>query len=427
MYKAFKYRLLPDEEQLSQIKMNCGCSRVVYNNLLAVVVDKLKVGEPPSVPVVTSLYEEFPFLKNADSLALANSRLNLNNALSGFWKSRKGTRKGKLGFPKYKSKKFSKSSYTTNNQNNSVRVKDSIIRLPKIGFVKLKLHRPIQGNIKSVTISVSRDDFVEISILCETTLSSTKRYKSNIDDLKVVGLDMSMSSFFVSSGGEKTNFQREYRKSQNKRKRLSRKVSRKKLVSIQKDGKTIKVPSKNREKAIRKLTKFERHISNKRKDFAHKTSRKLVDNYDVIVLEDINLQSMAQSLRLGKSVHDLGFGLFRAFLEYKAKEVDTLVVRVPKYFPSSKLCHVCNYKIDTLKLSDRVWVCTSCNTKHNRDVNASENLKNYFVKELSTVGTTGINVCGDSICSQRETLVELLSLNQKGDVVKFSTEALSFR
>ena len=149
----------------------------------------------------------------------------------------------------------------------------------------------------------------------------------------------------------------------------------------------IKRPSKNREKARIRLAKLSRHVANQRKDFCHQESRKLVNQYDVIVLEDINMQTMARLLKLGKSTNDLGFGMFRDFLEYKSIETDTLVIRTPKFYASSQLCSECGYQNKGLKLSDREWICPQCGTHHDRDHNAGKNEKNYFYNALNTAGT----------------------------------------
>ena len=414
LIRAYKYRLLPSEEQLELIKRTCGCVRVVYNMLLSDTINKLENKEAPSTNKVTELYEEAPYLKGVDSLALANARLNIQNSFSNFFKSRKGKRKGKkLGFPKFKKKS---------------KIKDSYIKLPKIGFVKFKYHTPIKGFIKSATITVNKDNTVEISVLVLDNVKPIIKNINNIKDLKVIGLDMSMSAFYVSSDGEKPNFDRLYRNSEKKRRRLNKSLHRKKLLGtgVVKYNKKynkyveIKKPSNNREKARIKLAKLGHKISNQRKDFAHKLSRKLVDNNDVIVLEDINLQAMAQCLKLGKSVNDLGFGQFRTFLEYKSLLSDTLVIKVPKFFASSKTCSDCGYKNTDLKLKDREWVCPECGVIHDRDLNAAYNLKNYFIKEINTVGTTGIQACGDATSGLREALIKVLSVKQEGNAVKFT-------
>ena len=430
--KAYKYRLIPSEEQLDIIKRTCGCARIVYNMLLSDTINKLENKEAPSINKVTELYEKAPFLKGMDSLALANARINIQNSFNNFYKSCKGKRKGKkLGFPKFKKKSICKESYTTNNQGGSIRIKDNLIKLPKIGFIKLKYHTPIKGLIKSATITVNKDNTVEISIIVIENVKPIIKQINNIKDLKIIGLDMSMSAFYVSSDGEKPNFDRLYRNSEKKRRRLNKSLHRKKLIGTGefkynkkfKKNVEIKKPSKNREKARVKLAKLGMKVSNQRKDFAHKLSRKLVDNNDVIVLEDINLQAMSQCLKLGKSVNDLGFGQFRTFLEYKSILSDTLVIKVPKFFASSKTCSECGYKNTDLKLKDREWVCPECGVINDRDLNAAYNLRNYFITNLNTVGTTEIKACGDGTSGLRETLIKVLSVKQEGNTVKFTARS----
>jgi putative transposase len=433
--KAFKYRLIPDETQLNLIKEFCGCSRLVYNTLLSEVITQLQNKENIKIQEVSSLYNKYEFLKGKDSLALANAKQNLKKALNNFFKAKKGKRKGKVGFPKFKKKGVSKNSYTTNNQSGSIRVKDDTIKLPKLGFVSFKQHKPLEGEIRSATITINKDNSIEISILCLVTKQIQRKNKP-LDSLTIVGLDMSMSDFCVCSDGKKVNYQREYRKSEKKRKKLNRSLHKKKMLKTggvvfskkyNKDIDEVK-PSKNREKARVKLAKHERHIANKRKDYCHKLSRELVDNNDVIVLEDINLSAMSRTLNLGKSTHDLGFGMFRTFLEYKSIETDSLVVRVPKFYASSKICNHCKSKNELLKLSDRVWVCSECGCEHDRDLNASYNLRDYLKDMIqNTVGTTGIEACGDNTSTLRETLLQVLSLKQEGNIVRCTNEAPSFR
>ena len=430
--EAYKYRLLPTPEQLELIKKTAGCSRSVFNCLLERMTTQLNNKEKIKIPKITELYSDKPYLKEVDSLALANARVNFQNATSNFFKSKNGLIKGKRrGFPKFKKKGVSKDSYTTNNQKDSIRIEGNTIKLPKLGFVNLIIHRPLIGEIRSTTITINKTGTVDVSIL---TLVEKKQIKKqtktikHIDEIKKIGLDMSMSELYVGKDEERSNFQRHYRNSEKKRRRLKKKISRKKLIETgdkffskkwKKEVEMVK-PSKNREKAKRKLAKFEAHTANSRKDFAHKKSRYFVNNYDVITLEDINMQDMARCLNLGKSVGDLGFGMFRTFLEYKSIVADTLVVRVPKWFPSSKLCSDCDYKYTELKLSEREWACPGCGVIHDRDENASYNLNNYFIKEfINTVGTTGFQACGDGTSGLRETLIKVLSLKQEGNIVRF--------
>ena len=177
--------------------------------------------------------------------------------------------------------------------------------------------------------------------------------------------------------------------------------------------------SSGREKARAKLAKLDRHIANSRLDFCHKRSRDYAKNNDIIVLEDINLQSLSRGgYHLGKSIYDMGFGMFRNFLSYKCKEEDSLVMYVPKYFPSSKMCHECGTINNLLELSDREWVCQECGSVLDRDKNASLNLRNYFYNvldnmEINTVGTTGIDASGEEASTLRFALMQVASLKEE--------------
>jgi len=161
-----------------------------------------------------------------------------------------------------------------------------------------------------------------------------------------------------------------------------------------------------------------RHVANKRKDYAHKMSRYYADNYDVIVLEDIDMQDMSRTLHLGKSVHDLGFGMFRDFLSYKCEETDLVVIYAEKWFASSKTCHECGSKNELLRLSDREWVRPECGSMIDRDLNAALNLRDYFRQliggiDKNTVGTTEIYASGEVTSTLRETLTQVISMNEE--------------
>lgn len=172
------------------------------------------------------------------------------------------------------------------------------------------------------------------------------------------------------------------------------------------------VPSKNREKARIRLARLSEKISNQRRDYCIKTALYFARKYDVIVLEDINMQNMSRTLRLGKSVNDLGFGEFRRWLEYEGEKYDSLVYYADKWFASSKTCHECGEKNSLLRLSDREWVCPHCGSIIDRDRNAAMNLRDYFI-DINTAGTAGINACGDTSSTLRKTLLQVVSRKQE--------------
>ena len=413
MRRAFKYRLLPTEEQSVLINKTVGCARLVYNLLLSDYKEQLDGGLKPKLKEVTYFKKTYPFLNEVDSLALANAKQHLNTAFRNFFDSKKGKRKGKrVKFPKKHKKSKCKLSYTTNNQNGTIRLENGKLKLPKLGFVDFVSHRDLMGNITSCTIEQTRDGkyYVSIAVDIPNDTVVCVHKKKDYNELKVVGIDMSMKDFSVDSDNgsndTKAKYVRHYRKNEKKLKKLQRQVSRK-----------VK-GSKNRNKARIKLAKLNRYIANCRLDFAHKLSRYYVDNYDVIVLEDINLQDMSRTLHLGKSVNDLGFGMFKSFLEYKSKECDSIVMYIDKWFASSKTCHECGEKNELLQLSDREWVCPHCGCVIDRDLNAALNIRDYFYKivfekHYNTVGTTGIYASGEVTPTLRETLMQAASLREE--------------
>lgn len=411
MNKGFLYRIYPSEEQVSLIRKNIGSARFIYNKLVEwnnSVYESYKHDgvKNNTIPLVSSFKDEFPFLKEVDDYGLANARRNFIKSRTNFFSSLKSKRKGKkIKPPKFKSKNTSKWSYTTSFSHNNVRISNKGIRLPKIGLVKINYHREIEGRILSVTVAEMRDGSFYVSVLTE--FEKVVKPYINKENPNVVGLDMSMDKFFVSSNEEDnttTKYIRLYRKNEKKRKRLNRKMSKKQKVNS--DVKVfskkwnkevvVKENSKNREKARKKLAKLDKKISNRRKDFCHKQSKLLVKKYDVIVIEDINLQEMSNKLNLGKSVNDLGFGLFKSYLKYKSIEHNCLIIEADRWFPSSKTCSSCGCINKNLKLSEREWVCPGCGQTHDRDFNAALNLRDYYFKIINTSGTEEIQACGDN-------------------------------
>lgn len=408
--RAFKYRIYPTAAQADLIGRTIGCARFVYNKLLDNAIKDYESTGKSTIPNPTAIKNdpEYPFLLEVDKFALDNARINLTTAYTNFFRDLKEKKKRKSGRPKFKSKHKSKWAYKTNFTNNNIGIIDEkYIKLPKLGKVKLEYHRELCGNIKSVTVTLNRDGSYEVSVLCDVSKCDNKTIKTKeLDDLKVVGLDMSMENLIVPSKGEKTKHPKAYRTAEQKLKRKNRKLSKK-----QKD-------SKNRERARLDLAKQHKKVANQRKDFLHKTSRSLVNQYDVIAIETLDMSQMSRSLNLGKSVHDVGFGMFRQFLEYKAKETDTFIFKADKYFPSTQLCNHCGHKNPKTKdLSVRVWDCDACGATHDRDGNSAINLENLFIDTLTniinTAGTAEIKACGDRTSTRSEMIEQVLSLNQE--------------
>ena len=298
--------------------------------------------------------KKFPYFKEVDSLALTNAQFHLEDAFSNFFNNQK------YGFPNFKSKKNSRRSYTTNNVNNNIELKRGKLKLPKTGLVKIKQHREVpEGYIlKAVTVSQKGSGKFYASILFEYEEEIT-----NKEPKSFLGMDYSMKDLYVDSEGNKGEYERFYRKSEQKLKKEQRKLS------------LMKKGSKNRAKQRIKVAKVHEKIANRRKDFLQKKSRQIANVYDCVCIENLDMNGMSQSLNFGKSVHDNAFGKFIEMLSYKLKRQGKYLVEVDKFYPSSQLCSVCGYQNkETKDLSLREWICPHCGTKHDRDINAAVNL-----------------------------------------------------
>jgi putative transposase len=364
MKKAFRYRIYPIKEQEIFFAKTFGCVRFVYNKMLAerkAIYEEYKNDKEQlkkqKLPTPAKYKNEFEWLKEVDSLALANAQLNLNSAYRSFFTSKSA------GFPKFKSRKNPVQSYTTNNQKGTIRLIDSkTIRLPKVGNVKIKLHRqiPKDAGIKSATISKTATGKYHISILVEYN-ADIKPVTPTVET--TLGLDYSSVSLFVDSNGQNADYPRFYRQAE-----LRLKQEQRRLSKMQKG-------SNNRNKQRIKVARLHEKVANQRKDFLHKLSRQITNAYDAIAIEDLNMRGMAQSLNLGKSTNDNGFGMLKNFLAYKLAEQGKPLITIDKWFPSSKMCHCCGNINKELALADRMWTC-SCGIIHDRDINAAINIKN---------------------------------------------------
>ena len=361
--KAYKFRLYPNKEQSILIDKTIGCARFIYNKMLNDKIEYYKETNQKLNNTPAQYKKEFEWLKEVDSLALANAQMNLQTAYNNFFK------RPKVGFPKFKSKKRSKLSYTTNNQSGTISiVGKSHIRLPKLKDVKIKMHREIQDThiIKSATISKSATGKYYISILVEYDF---QKPIINLDKNKALGLDYASHSFYVDNQNREADYPKFYRNAQIKLAKEQRKLS------------LMKYRSNNYYKQKIVVAKLHEHISNQRKDWIHKLSTELANNYDYICVEDINMQNMSQCLTLGKSTNDNGFGMFRTILGYKLDDRGKKLIKIDKWFPSSKMCRFCGNVNKDLTLADRVWTCV-CGETLNRDENAAINIMNVG---LSTV------------------------------------------
>ena len=365
--RAIKYRAYPTEEQEVLLAKTFGCVRFVWNHMLMDAQQFLNEAGTFFVPTPAKYKKEFPFLKEVDSGALCNTQLDLQDANDRHLESPKT-----VGVPRLKSKRKSKMSYTTNIH--SYKTKDGnivytlalgyeAIKLPKIGWVKIKKHRQPDADwvLKGATVSCTRSGKYFISLLYEFEKDIQPVVPTKETSL---GLDYSSHDFYVDSNGKVANYPQFYRQSEEKLAKEQRKLSR------------MKVGSRNYDEQLYKVQLLHEHIANQRKNFCHTVSAAIAKQYDAVFVEDINLRGLAGSLKLGKSTNDNGFGMFRAMLEYKLTSQGKTFTKIDKWYPSSKTCSVCGFVKDDLTLADRVWTCSACNTTHNRDHNAAINIRN---------------------------------------------------
>jgi putative transposase len=359
---AYKFAAYPTEEQRTLFAKTVGCVRFVYNQMLADKKSHYEATKENINPTPAQYKKEFEFLKEVDSLALANSQMALNKAFLSFYK-------GNTKFPKYKAKHRGRRAYTTNCVNKNIKLDGNYLTLPKMGAIRIKRHRTLRANgkLKSVTFSQDSDGKYYVSILYEYKMRNRAK-TINLD--KAVGLDMSMKELFVSSDGQIGNYPRYYRAMEEKLAREQRKLS--KMVQ----------GSNNYYRQKRKIGKLHAKIKHQRRDFLHQTSRTLVDNYDVICIEDLDMKAMAQALNFGKSVCDNGWGIFRSQLVYKLVAENKNLVIIDKWFPSSKTCIECGYVHHSLTLSDRIYICPVCGNIIDRDYQAANNIKNEGLRIL---------------------------------------------
>ena len=365
--KAYKFRIYPTEEQEIFFAKTFGCVRKVYNLMLN---DRKKAYEEvkndPSkkmtFPTPAKYKKEFPFLKEVDSLALANAQLNLDKAYKNFFRDKS------VGFPRFKSKKNPVQSYTTNNQNGTVALIDSkFIKVPKLkSLVRIKLHRQPKGMIKSATISRHASGKYYISLLCKEEINELPKTNS------AIGIDLGITDFAILSDGQKIDNNRFTSKMEKKLKREQRKLSRRALLAKQKG-----IPlseAKNYQKQKRKVARLHEKVMNQRTDFLNKLSTEIIKNHDIICIEDLNVKGMLRNHKLARSISDVSWSSFVAKLQYKADWYGREIIKVDTWFPSSQICSECGHKDGKKSLDIREWTCPICHTHHDRDINASINI-----------------------------------------------------
>ena len=379
MLKAFKYKILPNEEQIVLLAKHFGSVRFVYNRYLnerktEYETNNKNLNYYDNAASLTLLkkQEEFQWLKEINSQTLQKSLNSLEGAYNSFFKKR-------AKFPKFKSK-FDKQSFCVPQ---FVKLAGDELSIPKFKQpIKVILHRKLTGEIKQCTISKTATGEYFVSILVETT--HVVKPKTG----KVVGLDLGIKDFVITSDGYKFKNNRYTKKYAKKLKKAQQDLSRKKKGSA----------SYNKQKV--KVAKIHKKITNSRKDNLHKVSSNLITNYDVIVVEDLNVKGMVKNHKLAKHISDVSWGSFLTMLQYKADWNDKQVIEIGRWFPSSKTCGECGYINQNLTLKVREWVCPHCHSKGERDINAANNILKEGLRskdnDITSAGTVD-NRHGDEI------------------------------
>lgn len=371
--KSYKYRIYPNKSQEALFQKTFGCVRFVYNHFLE---DRIKAYQEERKgrtffqqnKSLTALKQKYEWMREPDKNALQNALRDLNTAYQNFFRRVKSGEAP--GFPKFKSKKNDRNSYSTaNNNGTDIRIDGQAVHLPKLGNVRAKISREIPDGCRIIFATISQDPSGKYYVSI-----GTERYIENqsieLDPNNALGLDYSSPHFYVDSEGNEADMPHFYREAEKKLAKEQRKLS-----------KMTRGSNNYHKQRIRVARAFEK-VRHCREDWQHKESTRLANQYDFICVEDINYRDMARGLRLAKATNDNAFGRFREFLQYKMAEREKKLITIDKWYPSSKLCRFCGSINTTLTIKDREWDC-SCGAHILRDLNAAINIREEGLRFVS--------------------------------------------
>lgn len=420
-HKVLKIRIYPNQDQVILINKTFGSCRKLYNEHLQernefYIDNILPIPKEERKAKSKEIYKNFkpktekewkviyPYMKEVSSCALQQARMDCDQAFVNFFKSNNGSRKGKSGFPKFKSKHNNHQSYREVMVDDSyLNFEERKVKIPKVGKVSFKDRKfPIwwerRTKLCSMTVEKNCSNQYFVAILFEVQKAVHK-----IDNRKdAIGMDFSPAEMYINSdglSGKDFGYAAQKQAHHKQLKKLSKRLAKKQKGS------------NNRNKARIKLARLEEHIANSRKDWIEKESLRLVRSYEKVVVEDLNLKGISKFLRNAKNMNDTSWATFVSRLQAKGEDYNCKVIKADRYFPSSKLCSCCGWKYENLTLDIRKWTCTKCGTSHIRDVNAAINLKNYVPME----GRELTPVESDKVKSLALLALQVGSLNEAGN------------
>ena len=360
MRRAYRFRIYPNHDQQVLFARTFGCCRFIYNRMLTDKKDWYEKHHEMLRTTPAQYKKKYEWLKEVDSLALANVQLHLEAAYRKFFREKKA------GFPRYKTKRHHRQSYTTNVVNNNIRLEGKRLRLPKAGEVKIVLHRqiPQEAVMKSVTVVREESGKYYACILCELPEPENQRAEADTGEAKILGIDYAMQGMGVFSDGTRADYPGYYRRAQKKLAREQRKLSH------------CEKGSRNYEKQRKRVAICHEKIRNQRDDYRHKLTRKLAERFDAVAVEDLDMKALSRCLHLGKGVMDNAYGAFLQKLSYKLEEEGKELIRIDRWYPSSQICSSCGTVHPEVKiLNVREWFCDNCLQYHDRDINAAKNIR----------------------------------------------------